>query len=249
MEPFQWTRQSVTFLALIAVVTVVLAVAAPFGSIALGVLSLLAVGLTLIKAMFRARRWWPLTAVEGTIAMSALVLTAGGVGVVGYSIARLGTENSLHMMVGWPTVNPTRAGPRAGRPARSVSYTDAELQQRLKDALREAGIPFTVETRDGAEYVGWAAEHNAAVDEVTEKVMGKALPSGRNAHFPDPEVHKQFVDWLTKKGIRHEVVKMRGEDYVVWDEAGGNAAHQFMRSRGDDCKKKMAAGKSEPGRC
>src|SRR6185436_18148288 len=163
MEPFQWTRQSVTFLALIAVVTVVLAVAAPFGSIALGVLSLLAVGLTLIKAMFRARRWWPLTAVEGTIAMSALVLMAGGVGVVGYSIARLGTENSLHMMVGWPTANPTR---------------------------------------DGAEYVGWAAEHNAAVDEVTEKVMGKALPSGRNAHFPDPEVHKQFVDWLTKKGIR-----------------------------------------------
>jgi hypothetical protein len=62
---------------LIAVVTVVVAVAAPFGSIALGLLSLLAVGLVLIKAMFRTRRWWPLTAVEGTIAVSGLVFVIG----------------------------------------------------------------------------------------------------------------------------------------------------------------------------
>jgi len=242
MPPFGFDRQTVTFLVLIAVVTVVVAVAAPFGSIALGLLSLLAVGLVLIKAMFRTRRWWPLTAVEGTIAVSGLVFVIGGIAVTGVAMVRLG--EGWHIMVGWPTVDPSRAGPRAGKVARAVSYSDPQLQQQLKDALREAGIPFTVETRDGKEYVGWAAEHNAAADAVNEKLADKPLPSGRNAHFPDPQDHKQFVDWLTKKGIGHEVVKMRGDDYVVWDEAGGNAAHEFMRSRSGDCKKKMAAGKS-----
>jgi len=242
MDPFRWTSQSVAFAALIAVVALVVAVAAPFGSIVLGALSLLAVGVVLIKAMLRTRRWWPLTAVEGTIAVSGLVFVIGGIAVTGVAMVRLG--EGWHIMVGWPTVDPSRAGPRAGKVARAVSYSDPQLQQQLKDALREAGIPFTVETRDGKEYVGWAPEHNAAADAVNEKMADKPLPSGRNAHFPDPQDHKQFVDWLTKKGIRHEVVKMRGDDYVVWDEAGGNAAHEFMRSRSGDCKKKMAAGKS-----
>jgi len=242
MEPFRWTRQSVAFAALIAVVAVVVAVAAPFGSIVLGALSLLAVGVVLIKAMFRTRRWWPLTAVEGTIALSGLLFVVGGIAVTGVAMARLG--EGWHIMVGWPTVDSSRAGPQTRKVARAVSYSDPEMRQRLKDALSEAGIPFTVETRDGTEYVGWAAEHNAAADVVEKKVMGTPLPSGRNAHFPDPADHKQFVDWLTKKGIRHEVVKVRGDDYVVWDEAGGNAAHEFMRSRSGDCKKKMAAGKS-----
>jgi hypothetical protein len=248
MEPFRLTRQTVTFIALIAVVTAVVAVAAPFGSIALGALSLAAVGVVLIKAMFRTRRWWPLTAVEGTIAVSALVLMLGGVAVFGYSIVRLGNDG-VHMMIGWPTVDDSRAGPRPVKTARAVSYTDADLQQRVKNALREAGVPFTVETREGSEYVGWAAEHNDAADAAIEKVVGKPLPSGRNAHFPDPEVQRQFMDWLTKKGIRHEVVKMRGDEYVVWDEAGGNAAHDFMRSRSGDCKGKVAGAKSGATRC
>ena len=248
MEPFRLTGQTVTFLVVIAVVAAVVAVAAPFGSIALGVLSVAAVGIVLIKAMFRTRRWWPLTAVEGTVAASALVLVVGGVAVFAYSIVRLGNDG-VHMMIGWPTVDFSRAGPRPGKTARAVSYTDADLQQRLKDALREARVPFTVETRDGTEYVGWAAEHNDAADAVIEKVVGKSLPSGRNAHFPDPEVQKQFIDWLAKKGIRHEVMKMRGDDYVVWDEAGGNAAHDFMRSRGSDCKGKVASGKLGAARC
>lgn len=249
MEPFRFTRQAVTFVAFIAVVAVAVAVAAPFGSIVLASLSVLAIGVVLIKAMLRARQWWPLTAVEGTVAVSGLVLVFGGFGVIGYSVATMGTDVGPRLVIGWPAFDSSRAGPRAGKTARAVSYTDANLQQRLKGALRDAGIPFTVETRDGSEYVGWAAEHNEAADAVIEKVVGKPLPSGRNAHFPDPEVQKQFIDWLAKKGIRHEVVKMRGDDYVVWDEAGGNAAHDFMRSRGSDCKGKVAGAKPGAARC
>ena len=61
MEPFRLTPQSIAFLSVMAGVTVVVAVAAPFGSIALGAVALLAIGVVLIKAMLRARRWWPLT--------------------------------------------------------------------------------------------------------------------------------------------------------------------------------------------
>ena len=59
MEPFRLTPQSIAFLSVMAGVTVVVAVAAPFGSIALGAVALLAIGVVLIKAMLRARRWWP----------------------------------------------------------------------------------------------------------------------------------------------------------------------------------------------
>lgn len=72
MEPFRLTPQSIAFLSVMAGVTVVVAVAAPFGSIALGAVALLAIGVVLIKAMLRARRWWPLTGVEGTVALSAV---------------------------------------------------------------------------------------------------------------------------------------------------------------------------------
>lgn len=111
MEPFRLTRQSATFIALMAGAALVVALAAPFGSIALG----------------------------------AVVPVIGGLGVVGYSIVRLGTGEPLRMMVGWPHMDPSRVGVST----RSASYSDADTQQRLKDGLREAGIPFTVKMQDG----------------------------------------------------------------------------------------------------
>lgn len=244
MEPFRLTSQTVAFIAVMAVVAVVVAVAAPFGSIALGVLALLALGTILIKAMFRARKWWPLNAVEGTIALSSLVLVSGSVGVVAYSIVRLGTDSGLPMMIGWPYVDPNRAGERT----HGVSYSDSSTQQRLKDGLREAGIPFTVKTEDGKEFVNWKHEHHAAAEAISAKVRDP-LAGRRNAHFPDAKLQEQFLDWLKQKAVKYEVVEMRGQEYVVWDESAGDAVRQFMESRGADCKGKVAAGKSEAGRC
>jgi hypothetical protein len=246
VEPFQLTRQSVTFLALMAGVALVVALAAPFGSIALGAVALIAIGAVLTKAMMRTRQWWPLTAVEGTVALCGLVLVIGGLGVVGYSMVRLGTGEPLRMMVGWPHMDPSRVGVST----RSVSYSDTDTQQRLKDGLREAGIPFTVKMQDGKEFVGWPAEHNAAAEAINEKVREGPFRAGRNAHIPDPELHKQFVGWLEKKGIKHEVVRSDGKDYIVWDQGGGDAVREFMESRGAaECKGKVAAGKAESGRC
>jgi hypothetical protein len=240
MEPFKLTRERVTFLALMAVVTVVVAVAAPFGSIALSALALLAIGVVLIKAMLRTRNWWPLTAVEGTVALSGVVLLAGGLAVAAYSIVRLGVGDPLGMMVGWPYVDPTRAGTRT----RAVSYSDPSMQQRLKEALREAGIPFTVKMEDGKEFVGWSGEHAAAADAINEKVSAGPLRSGRNSHFPDGAMQNEFTQWLSKRGVKHEVVQMEGKDWVVWDESAGDVVREFMESRGArDCKGKVAAGK------
>jgi hypothetical protein len=246
MEPFRLTPQSIAFLSVMAAVAVVVAVAAPFGSIALGTVALLAIGAVLIKAMLRARRWWPLTAVEGTVALSGMVLLVGGLAVMAYSMVRLGTGHPFGMTVGWPSM---ADGARATSITRSISYSDPEMQQRLKDGLRAAGVPFTVKMQDGKEYVGWEAEHAAAAQAVDEKIKEGPLPAGRNVHFPDPNLRKQFTDWLAQKGIQHQVVTTRGEDYVVWNEAGGDLAREFIDSRSAECKDKVAAGKAAGGRC
>lgn len=244
MEPFRLTSQSIAFIAVMAVVAAVVAVAAPFGAIALGLLAILAIGMVLIKAMFRARRWWPMTEVEGTIALSSLVLVVGGLLVIGYSIVRLG--DGWHMMVGWPTPYP---GTRTGAVTRSVNYSDPAMQQRLKEALREASIPFSVKMQDGKEFVGWAPEHNDAAQAVDARI--KAGPLGnRNVHFPDAKLREEFVGWLRQKGVKHEVAKMDGKDFIGWDEGAGDLVREFMESRSSgECKGKVAAGKSEAGRC
>jgi hypothetical protein len=246
MEPFRLTPQSTAFLSVMAAVTVVVAVAAPFGSIALGAVALLAIGVVLVKAMLRARRWWPLTAVEGTVALSGVVLLVGGLAVMAYSMVRLGTGHPFGMTLGWPSVADS---PGTNSITRSVSYSDPEMQQRLKDGLRAAGVPFTVKMQDGKEFVGWDAEHAGAAQAVDEKIREGPLPAGRNVHFPDRTRQKEFTDWLAQKGIQHQVVSMRGEDYVVWDEARGDLAKEFIESRSADCKGKVAAGKSADGRC
>jgi hypothetical protein len=241
MEPFRFTPQTIAFVALMAAVTVVVAVAAPFGSIALAVVALLGIGVVLIKAMLRTRRWWPLTAVEGTVALSGVVLVVGGLTVMAYSMFRLGTDHARGMMVGWPSM---ADGQRPQSITRSVSYGDPETQQRLKDGLRSAGVPFTVKMQDGKEFVGWDAQHAAAAQAVDEKIKYGPLPSGRNVHFPDPNLRKQFTDWLAQKGIQHEIVTTRGQDYVVWNEDRGDLAREFIESRSADCKAKVVAGKS-----
>jgi hypothetical protein len=246
VERFELNRLTVTFLLLIAVVAVVVAVAAPFGSIALAALSLLAVGVVLIKAMFRTRRWWPLTAVEGTIAASGLVLLVGGLGVVGVSLVRFGMGEQLGMMVGWPYVDRSRG--EVG--SRAVHYSDPDTRQRLKDELGAAGIPFTTKQEEGKEFIRWSSQHNAAAEAINEKVRAGPFGSGRNVHIPDAALHGEFVGWLTGKRIEHKVVRNDGKDWVVWDDSAGDLMRQFMESRGSaDCKGKVAAGKAESSRC
>jgi hypothetical protein len=134
------------------------------------------------------------------------------------------------LFIGWPRID--KDNPR------SVRHGEPVAQQRMKDALREAGIPFSVEVRDGQEFLTWPPAHNEAALAVIDRFGGKPLTDGRNAHFPDPAVQKQFTDWLAQRGIKHEVVTTHGDAFVVWDPAAGDLVGQFMESRRADCKER-----------
>ena len=129
-----------------------------------------------------------------------------------------------------------------------ISHSNPDALLRVKDALRDAGIPFSTEMRDGREFVTWPPEHNAKAEAVIGGIGGRSVGGGRNAHFPDPALQKQFTAWLSERGIKHEIVRSYGEDYVVWDPAAGDLVRQFMESRGADCKDR-AAGKGGAALC
>jgi len=74
----------------------------------------------------------------------------------------------------------------------------AEDQARFKQALTEAGVPFTLEMLDGKEHVRWEGADAAKANEVREKLFGPDLPSGRNVAF-ETEIQSKFKTWLTEK--------------------------------------------------
>lgn len=229
MDTFKFTRQSVAVLVMVAVIALVVAVAAPFGSIALAALALLAAGVVLIKAMLRTRPWWPLTAVEGTLALSSGVLLLGGVAVAAIAVARIGTDHP-YLTIGWPIIHQP-----GGRPeSRGVWHSDPDLRDRLKYELAKAGISYRTDLHEGREFIRWRAEDDSAAEAIWRKVRDEP---GRNAYFPDPALRQEFVDWLAKNGIKHDVVQRHGKDLVTW-EGADDLTHQFMKQRATrECKK------------
>lgn len=130
-----------------------------------------------------------------------------------------------------------------------IATSNPDAKQRAKDALRDAGIPFSTEMRDGQEFITWPRERNAAAEAVLGRMGRDPFPGKRNAQFPDPALQKQFTQWLLKKDIKHEVVKSFGQEWVVWDREAGDLVRQFMESRGADCKNRLAGVKAGAEGC
>ena len=155
-------------------------------------------------------------------------------------------------------LSPDEYGPfRIGRPlsedhtdraTSSMNYGDARMQQAFKDALDKAGIRYKLETREGKEFVGWSRAQDDAVRKVQRQVEGPELQPGRSVAFDDPELQKEFIAWLNKKGVKHEIVKARGREYIAWTGAS-ELVMQFMRERPSDCKKTAAAAGAVTGKC
>ncbi len=229
MEPFRLDRQAKVFLAVLVALALALVPLAPFASVAFGALSLVVLGVVFLISLARNRRLFgPLTPVEGALAASAAVFAIGGALVVVYAILMLGAGNAMllsHSMLPFRSAD----GPRPVGSS-SVWYSDADKQQRLKEELAKAGIPFKVETRKGKEYVAWSQEHNAVAEAISGKLRDGPFPNGRQTRFQDPAMQKEFADWLTSKGVKHETVKQHGEEWIFWD-GGENLAHEFMTSR------------------
>ena len=131
---------------------------------------------------------------------------------------------------------------------RASSYSDPAMQQRLKEELAKAGIPHELEVTDGREFIKWSLEHDVAVEDIKQKKVDRTYGDGRNASFPDPALRQEFTDWLTRKGIRYEIVTSSdGREFVVWAEGPKELVRQFMESRPTtDCAPGAAA--STPGK-
>lgn len=237
MERFSLNRQAQAFLAVIAVMVVTMVLLSPFLLLFLGGLSVLLLAGVWMKAALRAHRVAaPFGAAEGALALSALLFVIGGATSGGLIVARVGYGDSFSLFRAMLPLTSHPAG--APRNTRSVNYPDPDTQERLKQQLARAGIPFTVERRDGEEWIGWPSEYNAAADAVQEKLRN-AVPNGRNVFFPnEPQRQKEFTDWLTRKGIKYEIVREHGREMIVWEEGVQDPVKQFMAERGDNCRRK-----------
>lgn len=98
----------------------------------------------------------------------------------------------------------------------SVSYSDTNDQERFKQALTSAGIPFDIVPAQRAqEFVRWDVKYSAQVERIQDSIF---LPAGRSIRF-DPERQSQFKAWLEKNGIPYTTMLEEGGEYVVWEEA------------------------------
>jgi hypothetical protein len=228
MEAFRLDRQAKAFLAVLVVLALAMVPLAPFAALAFGALSLVVLCVVFLIALARNRRLFgPLTPAEGALAVSSAIFAVSGALVVVYAILMLGAGNAMmlsHSML------PFRSGDRPPLGDSSVWYSDADKQQQLKDELEKAGVPFKVETRAGKEYVKWSQEHDVTAQEISRKVRDGPFPNGRQTRFGDPAMQKEFADWLTGKGVKHQTVKQHGEEWIFWD-GGENLAHEFMTTR------------------
>lgn len=239
MEAFSLDRQAFAFLVVIAVMVGLMVLLSPFLLLALGALGVVLLLLVWLKAAIRGRALIaPFGAVEGALALSALLFALGGAVSGGLIVAQAGSD-SFSLFRAMLPLGGIAKGPSVG--SRSVHYSDPDMNERLKKELAKAGVPFTTETRDGNEYVGWSADQNVAAEEVQRRLHEGPFPGGRNSHFPDAKLQKEFTDWLTRKGVKHEVVKNRGEDWVYWEATDADLVREFMTQKGVDC------GKRKPG--
>jgi len=104
-----------------------------------------------------------------------------------------------------------------------VSYSDATKHQRLKDALSQSGIPYTVEIEKGAELLRWDASYDAQVQRIEDSLF---LPSGRNIRL-DPDRQSRFKTWLDQNGIPYRTMIEDDGEYIVWDEADADRVRSW----------------------
>jgi len=258
-EGFTFTRQTAAFLGMLAVLELAIVLVFPAVSVLLGVVAVPLVVFVWIKAGLRTRKWWwlnpaavPLAQAEGAIALSAVLFFSVGILVAGYEAIRY-ASGERHVLTGYAFRHMLSRQPYSP-PAvsRSSSYSDPAMQQRLKDELAKAGIPYALDVTDGKEFIKWSIEHNAAVQEIQRRRVDTLFSNNRNAAFPDPALREEFTDWLKGRGIPYEVVNSRDGVFVVWEKGPDDLVRQFMEGRSVDCAPSAAAsasGKAGPTRC
>jgi len=220
----------------IAALAIVMVFLAPFALLALGGLSAILLVVLWLKSAVRGRRLIaPFTPAEGALALSSLILVVGAATTSGLMIARLGFGEAVSL---GGAMLPMAGGPRVGW--RSVWYSNPETQQRLKDGLAKAGVPFKTRIQEGKEYISWQPEHDAAAEKIQQEARNFDIPPG--IHFGSSETQKEFIAWLAKRGIKSAIVLRDGKEYVRWDDATEpkQMMDAFIADRPSKCPKQKA---------
>ena len=267
MEPFTFTRQTAAFLGVLAALELLFVLLFPLLAVVAAALAFALLVLVWVKAGLRTGKWlwWnpgdaSLTAAEGALASSAALLIGVGLLVAGYEGIRYGSgERTLltgvvfqNMQRETPASTPAPSAPpppQATATTRATHYGDPGMQLAFKDALAQAGIPFSTETRQGKEFVSWRPEDNAAVEDIQSKLLPPSEGGGRSVHFEKPQVQQAYKEWLVKRGVEYSVMTLRGREYVVWKDGPRELAMQFLKEYYPPCpeagakagKKKKAA--------
>jgi hypothetical protein len=122
-------------------------------------------------------------------------------------------------MLGYDAAPSQSSARRTSPVTHSSSYANPSDHARFKEALRTAAIPFETYTGDeGREYLRWADEHNAKVEEIRVALFGTAPPAGRSISFDAPR-QEQFKRWLRENNIEYTTTVHHGIEDVVWAEA------------------------------
>ena len=238
-------------LAYLAALSILAAVSLFFAPVALIVLMpifLVAMAIVWARAGLRAQRWFwinprlVLTETERSVWTSAVVIVGFGIVAIALAIHLSNVGRSIPFQMPWFELAPRLP---AGLPggSSSTTYGNADSQARFKQALEAANIPYKLVTRDGKEWVSWAAEYNNAVEKIRDKVDGFGMMPKRSVHFPDKNHERSFVEWLTKREIPHKVLELHGESYVTWEGEHDTAdlMQQYMDVRAADCNRKDVA--------
>lgn len=106
----------------------------------------------------------------------------------------------------------------------SVAYSDAEDQERFKQALSSAGIPYDVviEQRN-EEFVRWDASYTEAVERIQDAIF---VPSGRSISF-DAARQARFKSWLEHSGIPYRTMIEDNREHIVWEAADAERARSW----------------------
>ena len=248
MDPFIFTRQTAAFVALLCVVELVAFVVFPILSLVFAALGLAMLLLVWFRAGLRTSKWlWlnpvdvPLTEAEGAVAVSAAVFIVAGLLVIGHEGTRFaaGKRDLLTGYV-WQFIRPVEFS-RPPFETHSTSYSDRDTQQRLKDALAKAGVPFKLEKKDGKEFITWAEEHTRAVEDIVRKLDDRPSPGKRSVSFQTPELQQAYKQWLKKRGIAFEVVRAHDREFVTWKDGTDDLPMEFMKERSAACDGKASA--------
>jgi hypothetical protein len=251
MDPFTFNRQTLAFLGILAVLELLMVLVFPVLAIVSAVIAFFLMVFVWLKAGIRTRKWlwWnpgsvPLTQAEGAIAASSALLFACGLLVAGIEAARYASGERT-LLVGY-ALRHTLGQSKPDVPAKPVGmrgthYSDPDMQMELKAELFRAGIPFKVETTDGKEFVKWAHEHDAAVEEIQRKVRDASPRTGRSVHFDKAATQQEFKAWLAKRGIAYETTTRGGKEYVVWKDGSPELAIEFLKEQHMPCPRDTAA--------